>query len=312
MKKTIINLINCIVLLGIIVLCWSYCEKIFRPVYSDMSLAAIDAFHSADDNSLDVIVYGSSHSWRGVNTKELYDDYGLRAYNYSCMWQRFNTTELFLNDSFRTQNPRLVIIDVGNLSEVLKDTEMVGEVYYTRKIKDSEAKRKYLRECFGDNIGRYVTYYLPFSMYHSGWTDISEDSFSMVNLSPDNFIASRGYLGFDNCEPVNVVDGSDYWEDVLPDESEKILNNMVELCKSKGAEVLLITVPYYSNEFIYRDALHEFADNTGCTYLDFFELSGAIDLDGNTDFSEWDHLNNSGAHKITKYLGDYIKDNYDL
>jgi len=312
MKKKIVNLINCIVLLAIIAGCWSYCEKVFRPVYSDMSLSTIDAFHSVEENSLDLIVYGSSHSWRGVNTKELYDDYGIEAFNYSCMWQRFNTTELFVNDSFVTQNPKLVVVDVGNISEILKDTEMVGEVYYTRKIKDSEAKRRYLKGCFGDNIGRYVTYYLPFSMYHSGWTDISEESFSMDKLSPDSFIASRGYLGFDNCEPVNVVDGSDYWEDVLPDESEQILNNIVELCKSKGAKVILITVPYYSNEFIYRDALHEFADKNDCVYLDFFELSGTIGLDGNTDFSEWDHLNNSGAHKITKYLGDYIKENYDL
>lgn len=312
MSKWLKNIINCIVLIGILVIAWLYCERVLRPVYSDMSLATIEAFHSLPANSQDVIIYGSSHSWRGVNAKQLYDDYQINAYNYSCMWQRLNTTDLFVHDSLLTQNPKVAVIDMGNLHDILSDSNMVGEIYYTRELKNTEAKKKYLRGCFGNNLGRYVTYYLPLSMYHSGWEDISSESFEMTNLSPEKFTESRGYLGFSNCEKIEISDGSDYWEDVIPDRSMELINDMVDTLQGAGVEVLLITIPYYSNEFIYRDALKEYAKEKGCNYLDFFELSKEISLDGNTDFSEWDHLNDSGATKVTEYLGKYLRDNYDL
>ena len=285
---------------------------VLRPVYSDMSLATIDAFHELPENSVDLIVYGSSHSWRGINTKELTDDFGIQSYNYSCMWQHINTTDLFVHDSLRTQKPKIAVIDMGNIDAILRDTEIVGEVYYTRKIKHSDAKKRYLRECFGNDYGRYASYYLPLSMYHAGWTDITAASFDKSGLQPKSYIESRGYLGFDSCESVSVSDGSEYWENPLPDESVRVLDDMVEALSREGAKVILVTVPYYSNEFIYRDALKQYALDKGCAYLDFFELSSQIGLNGDTDFSEWDHLNNSGAHKVTEYLGEYIRENYEL
>lgn len=312
MKKNIRNILSCIVLILIIAAMWLCCETILRPVYSDMSLATIEAFHSIEDNSQDVIVYGSSHSWRGVNTKQLYDDYGIAAFNYSCMWQRFNTTRLFLTDSLLTQKPKVAVIDVGNMSEILKDTDVVGEVYYTRKLKMTEDKKKYLKECFGNEAGRYVTYAIPLVMYHSGWNDLSEKSFSDVSASAADFVESRGYFGFENSVPVAVNDGSDYWEDVIPDATMTILDDMVNTCHANEIEVVLITVPYYSNEFIYRDALKEYASEKGCRYIDFFELSTEIGLDGENDFSDTDHLNHNGACKVTKYLGEVLKENYDL
>lgn len=35
-------------------------------------------------------------------------------------------------------------------------------------------------------------------------------------------------------------------------------------------------------------------------------------IDGNTDFIDPDHLNDSGAKKVANYLGKFISDNYDI
>lgn len=44
-----------------------------RPTGDDVAIAGINAFHQLPENSVDVIVYGSSHAWRNVNVNEMYD-----------------------------------------------------------------------------------------------------------------------------------------------------------------------------------------------------------------------------------------------
>lgn len=89
MVKRIAASLLCLVLIvvGIIGL-----GHITRPTGDDVAIAGINAFHALPENSVDVIVYGSSHAWRNVNVNAMYDNYGIAAYNYGCNWQHLNTT----------------------------------------------------------------------------------------------------------------------------------------------------------------------------------------------------------------------------
>ena len=83
---------------------------------------------------------------------EMYRKYGIGAYNYGCNWQYLNTTLLFLLDSLRTQTPKVVCIDTYCVGVIELDTDMDGQIYYTRAIKDFEGKREYLKQCFGTDL----------------------------------------------------------------------------------------------------------------------------------------------------------------
>lgn len=311
--KIITRVMSCIAVLAIVVAGWIGLEHILRPTYSDNSLALIESFHKQPENSIDVIVYGSSHSWRGVNTRQLTDDYGINAYNYSCMWQHINTTDLFVDDSFRTQKPKLALIEVGNIDEVLTDTDIVGEVYYTRKIKSSDTKKKYLQTCFGRNRDRYITYYLPLCTFHSGWEDLSQGAYGGYGDAIESLSDRRGFFGFDNVTPLEATDDSEYWQEPLKDGVRDYLDHMISLCEANGTKVILFTVPYYDSEYMYRDALKEYVqDKDNVEYINFFEKIDELSIDGAYDFSDTGHLNNSGAGKVTAYLGEYIRSNYDL
>ena len=108
--------------------------EVLRPVDTDSPVNAIHTFHRMPENSLEVIGYGTSHMWLGMDPMELYRAYGIGAYNYGCNWQELNTTLLFLKDSLRTQNPKVVLIDTFHVNEMKLDMNMDGEIYYTRAI----------------------------------------------------------------------------------------------------------------------------------------------------------------------------------
>lgn len=310
MKKKLAKIIGVIIILAVVVWTIWYFGWFLRPVNSDISLGTIEAFHQIPENSVDVLIYGSSHSWRGIDSVMLQDDYGVSNYNYSCMWQKINTTRLFVNDSFKSQKPKLAIVETYNVNNVLKDTDIVGEVYYTRKIADSPVKREYLKQCFGDDMDKYVAYYFTIGAFHNNWDSISEANYDLTNLKPDNFIKSRGFMSFDEAIHVDMMDSSEYWQEPLGDDALKALDGIVTDCKENGTQILFVTLPYYSGEYMYRDAMAEYAKANGCDYLDMLAVAEEIGINGDTDFSDLEHLNRNGADKVTEYLGNYLQDNY--
>ena len=71
----------------------------------------IDCFHNLPKDSVEVVVYGSSHAFNGINTMLVYNDYGIGSYDYAWKWQRLNTTRMFVEDSLYYQTPKVAVID---------------------------------------------------------------------------------------------------------------------------------------------------------------------------------------------------------
>lgn len=286
-----------------------YLGNFLDPPYTSRSLDAIDAFHDLEEDSQDVIVYGSSHAWKGCDTLRMKKKYGLNAYNYANNWQLFNTTLLFLQDSFRTQHPKVVLIETIKVDQMRNDNDLNGEIYYTRAISDFEGKREYLAECFGDKIGNYVSYYFPIALFHDNWDQITEENYK--ESDPESWEKARGYNGSDSAEPQELPDPWRVRQKKLPKESLKILDKMVALCKENGTEIIFFTVPCVAKNN-YADAIADYAEENGCVYLNLMTAMDEMGMDPSTDMQDGDHLNNSGAAKVADYLGSYIKEHYDL
>lgn len=278
--------------------------RLLDPESTSDSLNSIKAFHELEENSLDVIVYGTSHAWKGCDTRVFEDKYGLKAYNYGGNWQAINTTLLFLQDSFRTQSPKVVCIDTYVAQNVLKDINMEGQIYYTRAISDFPGKREFLDTCFAGKKERYISYYVPLVMFHDNWTGIKKENFT-GNHSRKYYKEMCGYDGSDNIE---VTDLSLYKESVkrqFPSDALEVLDKIVEECEKKGTKIIFYTAPY-AGIYDYAEAMEEYAVNHNCEYINMFECLDEIGIDVNSDFRDSQHMNDSGAYKIADYLGRFI------
>lgn len=283
--------------------------QVMDPAYSSGGFDTIEAFHKIEDNTLDVMIYGSSRAWKGCDTTVMADEYGLSAYNYACNWQAINTTALFLQDSLLTQTPKVVCIETGLVDDIEKNKGMDGQIYYTKAMPNSPAKKDYLEQCFGKDPEKWLSYYVPLIVFHNNWNKITYESFHSSGYQ--KYLDSRGYEAGGSIKKVEIPDYRTFEQTELSEDSLQSLDKIVAACKEKGVQIIFYTAPI-AEEYDHIDALKEYAEKNDCVYLDIFEYADEIGIRGDSDFQDETHLNTSGAAKLARFLSEYIIAHYDV
>ena len=300
------------VTVALIVVLVQYAGYILRPTDTDGSVQSINTFHNLPEQTVEVIGFGSSHMWKGMDSRVLYHDYGIGAYNYGGNWQRGNTTSLFIQDALRTQTPKVILIETFLINSRQFDTDINGEIYYTRAIDEFEGKQRYLKQCFGDDIERYVSYYMPLCAFHDNWVNLSQKSFQGVSDN-DRYLKTMGFVGSNKVTPITLPTAEELPQKPLSEATLTELDYISSLCREKGVDIIFYTAPYYSSAlYPYTDAMTEYATKNGYQYFNMFALSDETGINGETDFQDAGHLNTSGSQKVASFLGKYISENYEL
>lgn len=287
-------------------------EHPFRPINTDTTVNSVRSFDAFPEDSFDVVVYGSSHAWCGIDMGMLDEKYGIPGYNYGCAWQHVNTTKLFLQDSLRYHTPKVVILETDMLTSPLADTDMCGEIYYSKGVGAGKEKWDYLRQCFGNKPSRYIGYFLPTVVFHDNWKELTAESF-MENSNDHDFVKSRGYLGSSSIEPVTVGNYRDFSQEPMPEDTLQILDQMVEICRQRGITVILCTMPFGdSYEYPYGEAVKAYAEQNNLCYINYCEKVDELNIDCDNDFRNAEHLNDYGAEKVTNDMGQYLRDKLGL
>ena len=281
-----------------------------RPVSTDEVYSQVETLHSLPRDSVEVMIYGSSHAFRGISAMELYDRYGIGAYNYGWHWLKINTVHLFLKDSLEVQTPRLVLIEAGLANNVVQDTDITAEIYFSRYLHNGAARAAFLKQCFGNDPERYLSFYMPLCAFHDNWSTLEEQSFR--KLEKGTFLRKNmGFFASDDVTEIRIPDYHTFRQRDFSEAAREELLGIIETCHEKGIQVIFFTVPW-QEDYEYGDAMKTIAKGNGCDYFDFFELAEETGLDGKTDFSDTGHLNTSGAVKVADYLGRYISCHYEL
>ena len=315
MDNTIKKIIGCVVTIGLIMLGINKLNVLLRPTNTDTMFSRIYAFDDLPENSIEVMIYGSSHAMKGIKAMDMYEQYGIGAFNYGTNWEHINTTKLFILDSFKSQTPKLAVIETYLAAAVLEDVDMNGEIFYTTYMGHSEERTSFLKQCFGNDLERWLSYYMPLSAFHENWVNLDKSSFQPVdrNSKADSIKKVINNMGFSPSNQVTKIDmpKTNVKQKKLGKSALSELDDIVEICKEKGSQILFVTVPYQKG-FAYSDAMRAYAEKNGADYLNLFDYLDEIDIDPKTDFKDSGHLNTAGATKVTAFLSSYINQHYDL
>lgn len=249
-------------------------------------------FYSEPKNSIELFVVGNSDAYSGYSPMEMWHKYGYATYVAGEGAQRVSSAYRMLCEIFKYQSPKIIILETdmiftggGKLDtyEVLaRDTvQMMFPVFLNHDI----WKKNNIDEVFDKSD--YTTNYF------------SKGQYIIVKVKPN----SDNYYKLKNKKFYFI------------DPFVKIyLDMFVAKCKEKNVELLFVQFPSASSwNNSKRKIISEYAKENGITFLDLDTDRDKLGLDWKTDSRDsGNHLNVTGAKKLTLYLGKYLSKNYVL
>lgn len=305
-------------------------------------------FINIEEETMDVIILGSCHSYTSINPMRFWYNAGITAYNYALPSSLIPTTYLQLKEALEIQSPKIVFIETWGINSdgtYIKTQELYNYfIELTSHFPYGEDKKKVVDDFFDAELNPMITelglteeelkkdrdaIMLPFLRYKNRILDggISEIDFnedyeytekelSEVQFAYENTtrIKQKGFLE------------NPFVSDILPKDFKPIVTNeigeiskmnlkyidaMIELCNEKNVDIVFYTAPYSMKEQEVErfNALSAYLNDREVGYL---YLPKLIDFDYQNDFFDPTHVNVQGATKQTDYILNYLKKNYHL
>lgn len=270
--------------------------------------------YEEEENTLDVVVIGNSNVYRGVSPMVLWKEYGITSYSYSSPLQKVWISYYLLKEALEYQTPKVILFDVDECFDESDATEQA-----VRKVFDNVKMGKNKWEALQDpifqltNFDRF-SYLFPIVRYHARWDRLKEQDFRRITLDYSN--SFKGYLLSRTVKPyrkkITYMEKKNQTA-VMGEKVKTYLEKMIQLCKENGIQMVLIELPCITSWSYEKSmAMEQFAKEHEVPFLDLNKKED-IGINWETDTEdEGQHLNLSGAEKVSSYLGKYLLENYSL
>lgn len=300
---------------------------IMRPIDSNNSKKRHAGFYAEEVNSLDIIGYGSSAIYRYLINPVLYQDTGLTSYSFCSADLPPEMIPYYIEESLKTQSPKLAIIDVRAVME-LKEKRDLNDRFFRLSVdnlKYSPTRLKAVLKLAPKDMGDdgLQTYVFDIIKYHVNWNNPEEndngEAFDTENLKYATFEKEHAYKSWGNLAAWNKFDPGDFSDvkETMPvtDYALSVMDDIIESVEEHDLEVLFTMAPYVvesAEEQMKQNFMVEYIQSKGHKCVDFSDYRKEMGLDYTFDYYGVTHVNMFGAVKFTKFLGKYIEKNYDL
>ena len=260
----------------------------------------------------DLCELGTSIVIANISNQELFEKYGITGISVGEPEQPLFLSAATLKDVLKVQEPKVVLLDTRALfyDDELTVQKLSGEEDYILHnsidpIRSWKVKWEAVLAAgrFFETIDPKA--YLACLYYdHANWKRLEK-------------LFWTGY-SLDNCMNGNLNLTGNGGEITAITENEWISQNRIDelrqirdICVDHGVPLLLFT-GYREGSEPKRHGLKALADREGIDYLDCNDYMQEIWFDEATDMSDHVHFNVLGTVKWTDFLGDYLKEHYDL
>ena len=306
MKKRILGVIK---LLSFILLLYICLFIIWNVTKAKESYIDREDFNNQEEE-FDVLFLGSSHVKWGISPMELWRDYGIVSYNLGTGGETIPVSYWSMRLALKQTNPKLIVIDSYMVSSNKKyDTEKTHKSLDSFPV--SFAKFQAVYDIFEtENLIDYMMNYIfNFSIYHSRWDELEKADFKKDINYQKGANLQQGVTAHDINTDFETVSIYNDKETI----GMEYLRKIIEYCQKKKIDVLVAMMPYPANntEIGQSKYIKQICDEYNVNYVNFLKDKEIVN--DSTDYrDQHGHLNASGARKVTKYLGKYIMENYNI
>lgn len=286
---------------------------ILRPLDGNFFRRRFAGFYGEKDDTLDVVALGSSALYRYFCSPQLYEYTGLTSYSLGTAGQPIFALENLIDEVYKTQSPQLLVIESRKF--LLKEEKSALESRI-RMVTDNmyySANRISLINEMVDSWDERLSYYFDIMMYHENWENVNLESLRFaLNSAPHPL---KSWANVSKHRTLEKPDLMGVTEEVpLSEASEEALLGILEKCQEENLQVLFVLTPYEIDRETQKRSnyLKRVVEEHGFRLLDGNLLADDMGIDYGVDFYNKRHTNSLGAEKFTRYLGEYILENYDL
>lgn len=309
MKRKINTAVSCIVFIVLLVLAIGKCADLLEDKKARQKYTP---FFESETN-FDVIFLGTSHMWNHVLPMEMWEEYGIASYNWAYANCTPAETYYLIQDILKYTNPKVVVIDLYGLIEY--DDYGNGK-YRTDRIEQqhvqfdalplSRSKVEASQDVF-DDYDNNEDFIWNFIMYHNRWSELGQSDFD-YSITTEKGAQLLTGLGEANFNPISTDEKTE-----IDSVCYSYFLKFLEYCEERDIKVLCTYLPYAAGKSQQKvaNSVEAVIENySGCEYENML-YKDIINFQ--TDiYSDNGHINYSGALKITKWLGNYLTEHYEL
>ncbi len=267
------------------------------------SLSKAYSFLQEPDNSIDVLCIGNSDLYSAVVPADFWTQHGFTSTVIASPHQTPRKSYGMLKTFFEHQSPQIVVIETDMLyEEAISKSE--------RGVKRNQTIFEYLLENFNAaDFDELMESHFSIFTFHDKWKKIGKPK----KAETPN---SHGYKYSDTVQRVAIskyMTETEKAEAINP-QSVNELKRMIALCEQKGCKIVLAEMPTLTSWNTERhNAVAQLSVELGYDFIDYNLLVDEIGMDLDVSFRDvGNHLNYSAARKVTKHLGAYLANSFEL
>lgn len=279
---------------------------------TDFGAGSMLNFYAQPKDTIDVLAMGTSMTYAGVNTNVLWANWGYSVYDLACAEQQYWNTYYYLKEALKTQQPKVILLDAKPATYPDDTTKHGRTILSTFGILSPDVRIAAIQATAGT---QWLDYTLGFPQIHDQWKKLTLSSFTTASWTGGRSANWKGFVEKDDTEHHDKP--SLVWTDTkrnLNVREEEYFRKICDLAEKNGIELLLVAYPNpdYASDHMFYNALWALADERGVPHLNLNDPEGHYRFRYSTEFADWQHLNTLGSLKLSKILGAYLQEHYDL
>ena len=293
----------------------------------------VKGIYDQPKNTVQIVVFGPSTAHAGISSMDLYEDHGFSTYNCATSLQSFEMTYWLMEEMVRLHgnelklaliDPSIVILGASKAKrQGQSERALISMAYSPVRIQASIDMWKLYK-----NAG-FVESLIPVVRYHSRWDELTEADFALPGVGErSNFTHGQFIRYLSNSEHGGKAPSSKanatITEEIESSEDElkanwnendiRYLEKFKALCDERGIDIVFFQTPRIDWGDEQHDGIQLLADTYDIPFLDLSteQVMDELGISYETDYVDKKHPNLHGARKITKYIGEFLAQNYDL
>lgn len=258
-----------------------------------------DRFLNEDENTIDIMFFGTSLAYCDIIPPQIYEATGLTSYVMAGPAQTVEQTYYYIREALKTQSPQLIYVEVsGAFSDYdLYPKVNVGYMPWTFNR---------LAATFTCAKEEWKGLLFPLYNYHSRLLVPDAEGYRGIpGPGADDFC---GYTRLFEVKPISEEILREEW--LGADENENFtrsieyLQKISDYCAEKNVELVFYLTPTtaHAEEVAVEKLLSALGEMTCRAIADFSWMAPDIGINYETDWYDARHLNFSGATKFTEFL----------